>query len=41
MDVRRINDRVMFLAIVFNVVIVVCVYAPQSEKLLEDEDFFY
>ena len=40
-EVRRANDRVMSLAIVFNEVVrVVWAYAPQSGKSLEEKEFF-
>ena len=38
-EVRRVNDRVMSLAIVLEEVMrVVCAYAPQSGKLMEEEE---
>ena len=41
-EVRRVNDRVMSLAIVFEEVLrVVWAYAPQSGKLMEEREFFY
>ena len=36
-EVRRVNDRVMIRAIIFEEVMrVVCAYAPQSEKSMEE-----
>ena len=41
-EVRRVNDRVMYFAVVFeDVVGVVCAYAPQSVKSMEEKDKFY
>ena len=38
-EVRRVNDRVISLVIVFEEVLrVVCTYAPQSGKSIEDEE---
>ena len=41
-EVRRVNDRVMSLVIVFveGVLRVVCAYAPHSRKLLEEKNLF-
>ena len=41
-EVRRVNDRVISLTIVFyvEVVRVVWAYAPQSGKSMEEKDFF-
>ena len=41
-EVRRVNDRMMSLAIVFEeeVLRVVCAYAPQSGKSIEEKEFF-
>ena len=39
--VGRVNDRVMSLAAVLvEVVIVVCAYAPPSKKSIKEKDFF-
>ena len=38
-EARRVNDRVMSLAIVFEEVLrVVCAYAPQSGKSMEEKE---